>query len=52
MKRNEALEFLRENEASWRRFADRAETPQDRVLASEMLKVIAALKEEVLNREE
>ena len=51
MKRNEALEFLRENEAHWQRFAERAATPQDRALASEMLKTIAALKEEVLNRE-
>ena len=52
MKRNEALELLRENEASWRRFAERAPTPQDRALASDMLKVIAGLKDEVLNREE
>ena len=52
MTRNEALELLRENEASWRRFAERATTPQDCALASEMLKTIAGLKEEVLNREE
>ena len=52
MKRNEALEFLRENEVSWQRFADKAETPQDRALASDMLKTIAALKQEGLNRDE
>lgn len=52
MKRNEAMEFLNENEASWRRFAERATTPQDRTLAKDMLKTIAELKEEVLNREE
>lgn len=52
MKRNDAREFLRENEASWQRFAERAATPQDRTLASNMLKVIAELRDEVLNREE
>ena len=52
MKRNDALEFLRENEANWRRFAERAATPQDRALANEMLKTIAELKKKVLNREE
>lgn len=52
MKHNEALEFLQENEASWHRFAERAATPQDRALANDMLKTIAELKEEVLNREE
>ena len=52
MKRNEALEFLRENVASWQRFADKAETPQGRALASDMLKTIASLKQEALNRDE